>query len=111
MARRFTSRAFTLDAEMMERMAGTYSPPSLLAPCRSRAPKKPRRRPRSAPPRYTPGAKRFAGDDLATTMKKNAELRVAQARALLSREAAHPRVVLAGDFNEGSDGAAVLVLK
>jgi endonuclease/exonuclease/phosphatase (EEP) superfamily protein YafD len=60
---------------------------------------------------FPPGAKRFAGDDLATTMQKNAALRVQQADALVKRYANTERVLMLGDFNEGRDDAALRALR
>jgi endonuclease/exonuclease/phosphatase (EEP) superfamily protein YafD len=60
---------------------------------------------------FPPGAKRFASDDLATTMQKNAALRVEQARALAERYAKAERALMLGDFNEGRDDAALRLLR
>jgi endonuclease/exonuclease/phosphatase (EEP) superfamily protein YafD len=60
---------------------------------------------------FPPGAKRFASDDLATTMQKNATLRAEQARALVKRYAKVDRALMLGDFNEGRDDAALRVLR
>ena len=60
---------------------------------------------------FPPGAARFPGDDLGTTMRKNAALRVQQAHALAERYRAWPGpLVVMGDMNEGEDDDAVRVL-
>jgi endonuclease/exonuclease/phosphatase (EEP) superfamily protein YafD len=59
---------------------------------------------------FPPGAKRTAGDGLVETMRKNAALRVEQARALVQRFARRDPVLLLGDLNEGPRGDAVRVL-
>ncbi len=60
---------------------------------------------------FPPVGKHRKSDGFFETMEKNAQLRVAQAKALIARYATEPSpVLLMGDMNEGPDGEAMKAL-